>query len=48
MLDEAVGRPGDEIEIEDIIEEEIVIEGVSRILRTPFELSDQNQCLGGK
>ena len=47
MLDEAVGRPGDEIEIEDIIGEEIVVEGVSRILGIPFELSDQNQSLGG-
>ena len=47
MLDEVIGRPGDEIEIEDIIGEEIVIEGVSRILGAPFELSDQNQSLGG-
>ena len=47
MLDEVIGRPGDEIEIEDIIGEEIVIAGVSRILGTPFELSDQNQSLGG-
>ena len=47
MLDEAVGRPGDEIEIEDIIGEEIVVEGVSRILGIPFQLSDQNQSLGG-
>ena len=47
MLDEAVGRPGDEIEIEDIIGEEIVVEGVSRILGIPFQLSDQNQSLRG-
>ena len=36
-----------ELEIEDIIGEEIVSEGVSRILGTPFELGDQDQTGGG-
>ena len=30
MLDAAVGRPSEEIEIEDIIGEDIVLEGISR------------------
>ena len=47
LLDEAVGRTGEELEIEDIIGEEIVSEGVSRILGTPFELGDQDQTGGG-
>ena len=47
LLDEAVGRTGEELEIEDIIGEEIVSEGVSRILGTPFELGDQDHPVGG-
>ena len=47
MLDDATGRPGDEIEIEDIIGEEIIVQGVSRVLGTPFEIRDQDNTTGG-
>ena len=47
MLDEAIGRSGDEIEVEDIVGEELVIQGLSKILGTSFDLSDQAFTVNG-
>ena len=41
MLGDAIGRPSVHTEIEDVIGEAIVLEGVSLILGAPFDLSDQ-------
>ena len=43
MLDDAIGRNGEEIEIEDIIGEEILVNAVSNLLRTPLEIDDQDR-----
>ena len=47
MLDDAIGRTGEEIEIEDIIGEEILVNQVSNLLGTPLEIDDQDRTAGG-
>ena len=47
MLDSAIGRAGEEIEIEDITEEEILVRGVSVLLGTPLEVDEEDRTTGG-
>ena len=47
MLDGAIGRSGEEIEIEDIIGEEILVEGVSSLLGVHFEVDEQDRTAEG-
>ena len=47
MLDDAIGRTGEEIEIEDIIGEEIIVKEVSNLLGIPIEVNQQDQTASG-
>ena len=47
MLDEAIGRPGEEIEIEDIIGEDILVDGVSNLLGIHLEVDAQDRTVSG-
>ena len=47
MLDDAIGRNGEEIEIEDIIGEEILVNAVSNLLDTPLEVDEGDRTAGG-
>ena len=47
MLDDAIGRSGEEVEIEDIIGEEILVNVVSTLLGAPLKIGDQDHTAGG-
>ena len=47
MLDEAIDRTGEEIEIEDIIGEEILVDGISGLFGTHLEIDEQDRTAGG-
>jgi len=46
MLDEAVGRNGDHIEIEDILGEDIVLEAVKTLIKKPLKLNEADRNKG--
>ena len=47
MLDDAIGRTGEKIEIEDIIGEEILANEVSNIMGTSLVIEEQDRTAGG-
>ena len=47
MLDESIGRPGEEIEMEDVIGEAIILEGLSKVLATEFKIDEEDNALRG-
>ena len=46
MLDDLLNRPGQEVEIEDILGEDIVLEGVESVLGQPLTLLDTDRAVG--
>ena len=46
MLDDFVGRSGQEVEIEDLLGEDIILEGVEAILGRPLAISSEDRSAG--
>ena len=47
MLDDVLNRPGQEVEIEDILGEALIVSGVERVLQQSFHLEDRDRAAGG-
>ena len=46
MLDEVLNRPGQEVEIEDILGEVLIVSGVEKVLNQSFHLEDRDRSAG--
>ena len=47
MLDAVLNRPGQEVEIEDILGEALIVSGVEKVLNQSFHLEDRDRTAGG-
>ena len=47
MLDDVLNRPGQKVEIEDILGEALIVSGVERVLKQSFHLQDRERSVGG-
>ena len=47
MLDDVLNRPGQEVEIEDILGEGLIVGGLGSVLGSAFQLVDSDRSLGG-